>query len=393
MADKKKASEILEEVANTEVEELNEIKANQKLLNKENLVSCGCTEIDLACSSTVYGAFIMGKYYSFVGNSTSGKTMLALHALAEMNNKIEYDDHDFIYDASEDGCDIDIEEMFGPVLYNRMKAPAYNEDGSEDSSVTVGQLFDRMESHLEAELAGTGNPFVWIEDSTNGLTTEADIKKANTNKKLREEDKDTEGTFGMQKAKDIHDGFKRIWPLFKRSKSIIFFITQDRADNGPGKMPGQRTYSGGDGIKFWATLQIWLKHRAKIDSTISGKKRNVGNKALVDLTKNRLTGQKHKGIPMEIYFAFGIDNLGGQIDYLLDEGTWTGKTRIDTNGCFKVKNKKKETVNLEPMPKQKLIEWIEGNDKEDGVLKVVQNTFDEVQQKIKTKFKRKKRYK
>ncbi len=381
---KKTASEKAEESATEEVLELNELKENRTRLNKNELISTGSTLLDIKLSSTIYGGILTGKYYHFVGGSTSGKTMTLLHVIANIVNLDRYNDYDIFVDEPEDGNEIDMESMFGAVTASRIIAPNYDkEDGTEVYSVTVDQFYDTLTKKLD-ECEKTGKKFFYVLDSMDALTSEADIKKNSENMVLRDNGKDGGGSFGMSKASVNSKRLGQVRNRLKKLGCTLFIVSQERDDSGFGKMPGAKTYSGGHALKFYADAQLWFKHAGVIEATVAGKKRCIGNKGLIDLTKNRLTGQKHKKIPIEISWEYGLDNVGTLIDYLLDEKVWVGKTKINVNGSFGL---------TEDYPKLKLCSYIEMNDLEDELYKIVDDTFKDIQSKIKEKFKRKKRYK
>ena len=382
---KKKAEPIDELIDEMEVSEemlMLEVEKNKMRLNPNELIPSGSTLLDIAVTNTTHGCYLTGKYYHLVGGSTSGKTMAMLHAIANIVNNPKYDDYDIFVDEPEDGCEVDIEEMFGPVTASRLKAPNYDKGGDAIHSVTVEDFYDTVQKKNDI-CESTGKKFFYFLDSMDSLTSEADIKKMEENMELRDADKETGGSFGMGKASVNSKRLGMCRNNLKRNDCTLFIISQERDDIRP-MAHGGATYSGGKALKFYADLQLWFKGVGEITTTIDGNTYPVGNKAIVNITKNRLSGQKHKKIPIEISFNYGMDNIGPCIDKVIQFGFWKKGTSIDTGSYFG-----------EPIKKVKngLAIWIDNNDKEEALIKLVSKLHNDVQSKIKDKFKRNKRYK
>lgn len=387
---RKKASEILEDVSEREIVEQNEIKANSTRLNKEELISTGSTLLDIALTNTTYGGLLTGKFYHFVGGSTSGKTMTLLHVIANIVMNPKYDDYDIIMDEPEDGNEIDMETMFGPVTASRIKAPRYDEDGDPIHSVTVEDFYDELEKRHE-NCRKKGKKFFYFLDSMDALTSEADLKKIDENMKLREKDKEAGGSYGMGKA-SVNS--KRLGIARNKCKKLdctLFVISQERDDISFGSPMGAKCYSGGKALKFYADAQIWFRHFAEVAETVLGDKRCVANDALINITKNRLSGQKIKKIPLRISFVEGIDDVSTLIDYMVKEKVWgcsakkiSDTAKIDTKDMFgDEKNVRKLTLR----------NWIIENDKEEDLIGFVKQRNDDIQDAIRNRITIKKKYK
>ena len=379
---KKKATEMVEELSEMEIVEVKEIEANKKRLNKEELISTGCTELDIALSNTTYGGILTGKLYHYVGASKSGKTMSLLHTSAYIVSDEKYDDYDLIWDEPEDGNEIDMVEMFGPVTASRIKAPKYDENGLPVASDTVEQFYDDIMRRLD-ECEKTGKKFFYFLDSMDALSSDADVEKVYENMNLREKGKEVKGSYGMSKA-SVNS--KRLGLIRNRCKKLdctLFIISQDRTKVSPMAMPGSRTNSGGDSIKFYSDVQVWFKHDKEEEAQISYVKRPIANRALVSITKNRLTGQCHKRVPLYISYVYGIDNIIPLIERLQREKVWFGtKKAVDTKGFCEDK-----------MSIEDLSNWVDENDKDEELVEIVHQQHMAVQEKIKSKFNRKKKFK
>ena len=374
---------ISEEIKEAEESAGKRIKKNEKLLKKGNLLSSGSTLLDLSCSDRSHGAFVGGRYYLFIGASSAGKTWVCYQVLAESCMHPKFKDHKCIFDDVEVGSNMDIEYFFGKKLANKLQPPAPGRKDKEglphENSKTIEEFYDSLDNHLdEAEANGTG--IIYVLDSMDALTSEAEIKKAKDNKKKRDAKQSIEtGSYGDGKAKINNQNIRRICSRLEKTNSLLLIICQERVDiTSPFKA---KTFSGGKGLLFYATMQIWFQIKGAIKATIKGKERDLGTKTLIKVGKNRLTGKKHKEILFPIYHSFGVDNIGASIEWLLDEKRWTkNKLKI-----------KAPDFDVE-MTMEKLVKHIEENNLEEELNKIVQGEWDEIQTLIEEKVTRKKRY-
>jgi hypothetical protein len=77
--------------------------------------------------------------------------------------------------------------------------------------------------------------------------------------------------------------------------------------------------TGGRALTFYCTYIIWLRHLANIPYKISDKlSLDIGNKSLVEITKNKITGKRRKS-EIHIYDEIGVDALTPCIDFLISQ--------------------------------------------------------------------------
>jgi len=378
---KKSIEEEIEERVNEEVEILDDIGDNKKKAQDlNNLLSCGDAVLNLHLTGNARGAFLAGSSNHLVGASSAGKTWLSYSIMAESSLHPRFKDFDLIYDDQEDGSQFDIEYYFGKSTAERIQAP--NEDGS--MSTTVEQFMDSLERRVRIAKE-TGKGFLWFLDSFDALRSEADISKMEDNMKAREAGKQTGGTFAMSKQKEGAQRYGHIVDRLKETGSMVFLISQQKEKIG--SMVPTKTWSGGVWLKFYSTIQLFLDVKEKIYKTIKGKKRNLGTKSKVNITKNRITGIEHKNVPMIINNKFGVDLLLNAIDYLCEESYWGGgktdSAKVDSSVTFKT----------EPMTKEKLAQYIDENDKYEELFDAMQNCHNEIEDEIEKRTVRSKRYK
>ena len=301
--------------------EKNELERNRLELKKENLLSSGSALLNLACSDSAYGSFIAGRYYLIVGASGAGKTWLLLSIAAESTVHEKFKDYKIVLDEPEEGNNVDLAFYFSKEIADKIKAPKYDEDEQPVYSESVEDFYDNINRELDLA-EEKGYSLIYMLDSMDVLTSSAEVKKVEEQRADRAKNRETKGSMSDGKAKVNSANLRRVCSRLNKSKSILFIICQERDDLG--SPVGGKTFSGGNALLFYATLQIWLSHKQEIKATIKGKTRTLGNISKIAVKKNRLTGQRHRDLELPFYHSFGIDDTGSLVDWLVEEGHWTG---------------------------------------------------------------------
>ena len=375
--------EFIEEPSpNTELDSSTETERNKREIKKDNVLSSGSALLNLACTDTPWGAFIPGRYYLIVGSSSAGKTWTMLSIAAESTQHEKFKDYKVVLDEPEEGNNIDISFYFSEKVAQKIKAPRYDEDGNPIYSTTIEEFYDNLNRELdEAEEKKRG--VIYMLDSMDALTSNAEIKKTDEQREARERGKEEKGSMGDGKAKINSQNLRRICSRLNKTGSMLFIICQER-DN-LGSMVASKTFSGGNALLFYATLQIWLTHKNEIKATIKGHSRTLGNLSKISIKKNRLTGQRHRDLELPFYHSFGIDDTGSLIDWLLEEKHWSGGA--------KETSKIDATEFGESLSKELLARYIEnlpnGRKK---LYKIAYNVWKEIKKDIEEKVVRKPRY-
>jgi RecA/RadA recombinase len=337
---------------------------NDSVIQTSELLSSGSTLINIAATGNTRGSYLKGKYYRFVGDSNSGKTWLCMSVLAEAANNPNFDDYELIYDNVEDGALMDIQRYFGTKLKNKLK-------------VNYTELIEEFYSSLE-KLFKSGKKFVYILDSMDALRSIADDKKYSKNNSRFESGQDLKGSFGDGKAKINSQNLRRVCSKLRKSGSILIIVSQTRDNLNAIGHADKKTDSGGRALKFYATLQIHTSVEKKIVKKIKDKNREQGVRAKVQLKKNRITG-RDRSVSVPIYHSFGLDDVGANIDYLIEEGHWKKANGLVKAKEFDVSHRRDE-----------LISYIEEEDLEKELRLVVKKVWNEIEDKA--KITRKQRY-
>lgn len=294
-------------------------------IKPEDMLHSGSTLLNLACSGNPQGAFAKGKYYFFVGDSSSGKTWLTLTCMAEAARNKNFDNFDFYYDNVEDGALMDFDFFFGAGMAKRVRPPGKDKETKEPIHSTTVESFYYHLDNAVARARDTQRSFIYVLDSQDSLTSDASNEKFDTQKTAYTQGKDTAGSYGDGKAKYHSENIRRALVGVRETNSILIVIGQTRDNLGMGFE--KKTRSGGKSLRFYATLEMWSSVKERLKKTVKGKPREIGIVSEIQIKKNRFTG-KNRTIQIPIYHSLGIDDVGSCIDYLIEEKHW--ETRKNT---------------------------------------------------------------
>lgn len=312
-------------------------KQAPKAKSRHNLINSGCTLLNLACSDDPYGAYPAGTMIHMAGDSSSGKTILAMTTFAEQSHRKSFDSYKFVYDDVEAANAFDMERLFGEKAAKRIQAPRHDEpsDCIEDFQANILR-FVREEK-----------PMIYVLDSFDALTSDMEVDKADKAATARDKGQESKGSYGMEKAKIGGQILRMVCRKIKKTESLLMIISQIRDNTDPMSMQ-KRSVSGGRALKFYASIQVWLSLGEKIKSH----DRVIGVTCIAKVMKNKVTG-KLREVEFPIYYDYGVDDIGACVDFLVTEKVW--------------EKKKGESVitALDPIPfkgvRSKLIKHIEEN--------------------------------
>lgn len=292
-------------------------------------IPSGATLLNCGLSDTPWGGYGLGKVVNLIGDSSSGKTLLALTGLAEMCKDPRWDDYDLILDDAEDALAFDVAHLFGPKLAARLDT-SYR-------SATVEEFYGNIKARLnggkkkpkakkgakiqkddDEEAPNTvARPFVYILDSLDALSSITEQERADT----YAEGKEVSGAYKMEKAKLLTELLRVITGDVADSDSLVIIISQTRDNLDPMSFV-KKTRSGGKALKFYSCHEIWLALGKKFMKGPEGRQRVIGVETHGKITKNKLTG-KQRDCRFNIFYDYGVDDIGSCIDFLVAEGYWS----------------------------------------------------------------------
>lgn len=274
----------------------------------------GSTELNLALTDHKDKGWGTGWIHNVVGDSSTGKTLLLLTALAEACYNPVFKDYELIYDDAESRNNFNLAKLFGSAAEKRIK---------REASEKVEQFDSRIHKLLK-----DGKKFIYVLDSWDALNTEADEEAATNRRKAMEENKKANGSYGTAKAKKASEILRELDTPISQSASLLIIVSQTR--QAIGVTFAERTRSGGDALRFYASTEIWLSHLGFLERTVRKHKVKVGCHTRIRTKKNSQTG-KYRDSEIFMYYEYGVDDIRSCLEFLIDWEFMAG-----TNGKYKL---------------------------------------------------------
>jgi recombination protein RecA len=261
-----------------------------------SVIPTGSLGLDIALG---VGGFPRGRVIEIYGPESSGKTTLALHAIAEAQK------------AGGVAAFIDAEHALDPVYSKAL--------GVDIDNLLISQP-DTGEQALEiAEtLVRSGAVDLVVIDSVAALVPRAEI-----------EGEMGDAHMGLQ-ARLMSQALRKLTAVISKSHCSVIFINQIRMKIGV-MFGNPETTTGGNALKFYSTLRLDIRKIA----TIKDGDNVVGNRTRVRVVKNKVA-PPFKEAEFDITYGIGISRIGELIDLATKEdivdksGAWFsyGKERL-----------------------------------------------------------------
>ncbi|MDC7228923.1 MAG: recombinase RecA [Sphaerochaetaceae bacterium] len=250
--------------------------------NKENRniesISSGSLLLDEALG---IGGYPKGRVIEIYGPESSGKTTLALHAIAESQK------------AGGIAAFIDAEHAMDPSYAKKL--------GVNIEELWISQP-DSGEQALEIaeSLVRSGAVDIIVVDSVAALTPQAEI------------DGDMgDSHMGLQ-ARLMSQALRKLTGLLSKSHTTIIFINQIRMKIGI-MFGNPETTTGGNALKFYSSVRLEVR---KIESISKSADDIVGNRVRIKIVKNKVS-PPFKKVELDLLFGEGISYIASILDAAL----------------------------------------------------------------------------
>ncbi|KDE41572.1 recombinase RecA [Metamycoplasma hyosynoviae] len=232
-----------------------------------------------------------GRVVEIYGPESSGKTTIALHAIAEVQKKGGI------------AAFIDAEHSIDPLYAKNL--------GIDINKLILSQP-DSGEQALEIVdcLSKTGSIDLIVVDSVAALVPEAEL-----NGEMRDQ------VIGVQ-ARLMSKALRKITASLSKNKTTVIFINQIREKIGV-MFGNPETTPGGKALKFYSTVRVEVRKQ----QTLGQGENIIGNQVKCKVVKNKLAAP-YKTAQIEIVFSKGISKLAEIIKFAEDfeilekKGSW-----------------------------------------------------------------------
>ncbi|MGE4453202.1 MAG: recombinase RecA [Sphaerochaeta sp.] len=227
------------------------------------------------------GGYPKGRVIEIYGPESSGKTTLALHAIAESQK------------AGGIAAFIDAEHAMDPSYAKKL--------GVNIDELWISQP-DSGEQALEIaeSLVRSGAVDIIVVDSVAALTPQAEI------------DGDMgDSHMGLQ-ARLMSQALRKLTSLLAKSNTTIIFINQIRMKIGI-MFGNPETTTGGNALKFYSSVRLEVR---KIESISKSADDIVGNRVRIKVVKNKVS-PPFKKVELDLMFGEGISYIASILDAAL----------------------------------------------------------------------------
>ena len=290
--------------------------ADRKQVAEPPRMCSGCDLIDLMLGGAPGKRGLpFGVILSLIGDKSSGKSFLKNEMMAASYWRYR-DQFHWFSDDTESGDTFDTTGLYGVNLrpMDDDKCMCIGKNRVRDSA-TVEELDAKLSMFID-HMNTVGGVGIYAVDSLDGLSDASREAGEQKRLKLLEEGKAVQdpGDYGAQLAKFLSQQLFRVkHQKLEDCHATLILVSQLRENFGGGPYAPKWSVAAGKALEFYAHTRVFLRTIMKItqDGDIIG--------AYVEAsTLKSKTPRPFRKVRYSVYFDYGIDNIGSDLDYLYD---------------------------------------------------------------------------